>query len=434
MKKLVILLCAISTFGVATVQAKSMLRIIPNGQSSIPLAFQETSYLSYTLQNGTTMTLSNIAIDPTYDLAGQPLLARLGANNACSGVSLAPGASCSFVISLQALNQAMTARLNPRVCAEYGSVCSVALAENRIKVQVTSKLPTNEFPVPYAGAFYPVYNDGWVSPTDDPAPPFNEVSAIFIAFAHAYPQGNGAILDYEHGQMNQSERLTALVQAARAENPEIKLLISLGWGKNDWTYINNDYVNHANIFVPSVVAFVRNNHLDGFDIDDESINVPLDPNDPSVHSSGFIPLTNFDGVVANLRNALNEASLQDGKPYYLTITPAGNNLEGGLVATQVDSQNAPVFNLINIQSYFAGGDFGEEFFDALLAIAYPKKQIANGIDVEMAPSCDPEYPDYTGLAGLFNWTLSFDKQCSSPDTMHYANTLEIANLVGYDGS
>lgn len=425
------LLCAMSSFGVPTVQAKPMLRIIPNGQSSIPIALKGTTYLSYTLQNGTSISLSNIVIDPAHDLGGQPLSAKLGANNSCSGISLAPGASCSFVISMRALNQEMTARLNPRVCAEYGSVCSVALNENRIKVQVTSKLPNNQFPVPYAGAFYPIYNDGWVSPTDAPVPPFNEVSAVFIAFAHAYPQGNGGILDYEHGQVNQAGRLSVLVQAARAKNPKIKMLISLGWGKNDWTYINNDYVNHANIFVPSVVAFIRNNHLDGFDIDDESINVALDPNDPSVHSSGFIPLTNFDGVVANLRNALNEASLQDGKPYYLTITPAGNNLGGGLVETQVDSQNASSFNLINIQSYFAGGGFGEAFFDALLAISYPKKQIANGIDVETPPPCHPDYPDYEGLAGLFSWTLSFDKQCSSPSTTHYANTLEIADLVGY---
>ena len=44
------------------------------------------------------------------------------------------------------------------------------------------------FPTPYAGTYYPIYNSGvnqYIVPT--PLMPFRKVSAIFVAFAHAYP-------------------------------------------------------------------------------------------------------------------------------------------------------------------------------------------------------------------------------------------------------
>lgn len=195
-------------------------------------------------------------------------------------------------------------------------------------------------------------------------------------------------------------------------------MISLGWGKDDWTFINNDYVNHANIFVPSVIQFIRANNLDGLDIDDESIG----------DDSGSISQVNFDGVIANLRNALNNASIQDGRSYYLTITPAGNNEEpGGIEGTQVDSINARSFDLINIQSYFST-QWSTDFFNGLMAIGYPKKQIANGIDVEKT-HCNPIFPPYIGLAGMFNWDMTGDSICSN-----YANTKTLADMVGYYGT
>lgn len=173
-------------------------------------------------------------------------------------------------------------------------------------------------------------------------PPFSKVSALFVAFAHTYPYQNGALFTYEAGQPSEPSRLALLVKTARAANPNVKIIISLGWGKNDWSYINNDYIHHANIFVPSVIQFIRTNQLDGLDIDDESIG----------SSTGSISQEHFDGVIANLRNALNIASLQDKKPYYLTITPAGNNTEpGSIVGTQISKLNSKSFDLINIQSY-----------------------------------------------------------------------------------
>ncbi|MDP3561304.1 MAG: glycoside hydrolase family 18 protein [Legionellaceae bacterium] len=423
MKKHVIFFTVYCPFAlfVSVAQAAAIIDIIPSSASPIVLSPSGFTYLTYTAKNKTSKALSGITIEPNYGASNVPLKIFLN-NNQCGGITLVAGGTCSFIVSIQGLNQFANLTLMPRICGYNGAICSTPVLSDRVSVLATNALPNNTFPTPYAGTYYPIYNSGtgqWLPPDQAPIPPFTEVSAIFVAFAHTYPQGNGAIFTYEEGQPSEPERLTLLSQSARAANPNVKILISLGWGKYDWTYINTDYVNHANIFVPSVVQFIRNNRLDGLDIDDEGIG----DDDPG--GSGTISQANFNGVIANLRNALNTASLQDGKPYYLTITPAGNNQDGGLVGTQVDSQNASSFNLINIQSYYNGDpDFGEDFFNALIAIGYPQGQISNGIDTQ--PSCTPDYPPYLGLAGMFNWNMTADSVCGD-----YDNTETIANLVGY---
>lgn len=191
------------------------------------------------------------------------------------------------------------------------------------------------FPTPYAGSYYPIYNSGpdqWILPTT--SMPFHQVSALFVAFAHAYPDPdnpNGALLTFEQGQRFEPERLPLLTSVARLVNPGIKILISLGWSSegSDWKAINAD-AHGANEFPASVVSFIRRHKLDGFDIDDESVSQIDQPT--------------FDRVMQNLRNALDAASAQDGKPYYLTITPAGRT-------AQVTANNMNNFDLINAQCY-----------------------------------------------------------------------------------
>ncbi|POZ60230.1 glycosyl hydrolase family 18 protein [Chromobacterium alticapitis] len=260
------------------------------------------------------------------------------------------------------------------------------------------------FPTPYAGSYYPIYNSGvnqYIPPTS--AMPLDLVSALFVAFAHAYPQGQGAVLQLEQGQPEEPQRLSGLVSFARAANPQIKILISLGWGHNDWSYISQDVQTGANLFVPSVIDLIRQYGLDGFDIDDEQIN----------GSSGSISQADFNQVIASLRGALNTAGAQDGKPYFLTITPAFGR-------GQVDKDNMANFDLINCQNY--GGTSPSDF----IPLGYPRGQIAWGIDTE---GCSPDFPssaDISGLAGIFNWTLSADSACGN-----FQYTRQIAETVGY---
>ncbi|STX28823.1 glycosyl hydrolase family 18 [Legionella beliardensis] len=408
------LLAKLCYFFLSSAYAAAILDIVPSSTYPIAIAANGASYLTYTVKNNTTKTLTAITIDSSYGNPGNVLILALNGNQ-CK--QLKPGASCQFTVSIQGNNQATFASLTPRVCAYRGTVCSVPILSNRVLVIASRNIPNSTFPLPYVGTFYPIYNSGpgqWIEPTF--SMPFNRINTIFIAFAHTYPYANGAILTYEAGQTDQAARIGRLVQTARLLNPSIKLLISLGWGKNDWAYINTDYVNHANIFIPSVIQFIRANQLDGLDIDDEEIG----------GTSGRIPQRHFNSVITNLRNALNYASLQDNKPYYLTITPAGNNSQqGGLDDTQVNAANASNFNLINIQTYYNGSEtFGQDFLSSLINIGYPATQIANGIDTE---KCQPTIPPYLGLAGLFNWNMTADSACN------FRYTIEIANLLGYYG-
>ncbi len=262
------------------------------------------------------------------------------------------------------------------------------------------------FPTPYAGSYYPIYNSGvnqYIPPTQ--TMPFNKVSALFVAFAHAYPVGNGsgAALQLEQGQPDEPIRLPNLVSIARQVNNNIKILISLGWGKNDWTYISDDLTSGTNNFPVSVVALIRQYGLDGFDIDDESIG----------RSSGSITQDNFNKVIQNIRNALDEASVQDMKPYFMTITPAFGS-------PYITSNNMLCFDLINCQCY------GGSLPDNITALGYSKKQIAWGINSEGCNAGFPSLEQYEGLAGIFNWTMSADSIC---DNFKY--TQEIAQAVGY---
>ncbi|WP_051555253.1 glycosyl hydrolase family 18 protein [Legionella fairfieldensis] len=397
--------------GFLTVHAAAIMDIVPSSSSPIAIPQNGQTYLTYTVKNNTSKIINALSIDPNFGNANGMFYVN---NNQCG--LLTPGASCSFTVTIRGQNQPAYTALAPRVCAYNGTACSIPVLSNRVLIIAGPNMPNTTFPTPYAGTFYPIYNSGpgqWIAP--DSSMPFQRVSAIFVAFAHAYPSGNGAIFTYEAGQPNEPVRLAQLSQVARGVNPSIKILISLGWGKNDWTYINNDYINHANLFVPSVIQFIRANNLDGIDIDDEEIGA----------STGVISQANFDGVIANLRNALNYASLQDGKPYYLTITPAGNNPQpGGIDHTQIDSQNVSSFNLINIQSYF-NEFFGNDFIKSLRIIGYPSAKIANGITTE---ECDPDFPPHLGFAGLFNWNMSADSVCSN-----FQYTKELADLVGYYG-
>lgn len=271
-------------------------------------------------------------------------------------------------------------------------------------------------PTPYAGSYYPIYNSGtnqYIPPS--PGMPFNKISTLFFAFAHAYPtnydyEGNvtQSALALEAGQPLEAFRIAEVMTAAKEANPGILCFISLGWGKNDWTYINADYEafisgkTQSFNFAQSVVQFLEAFNLDGFDIDDESIN----------QSSGSISQANFSAVLGLIRKALNDAP----RTYYFSITPAFGT-------AMITNDNIVNFDLINTQNY---GDCSYSDFES-----FPNAHIgmfAYGIDSEGGGTL-PSKQEISGMAGVFNWTLSADSNSNPP----YAITNGIAQLVGYKG-
>src|SRR5258708_37994850 len=67
----------------------------------------------------------------------------------------------------------------------------------------------------------------------------------------------------------EQDRVMRVVKRARAMNSEIKILISLGWGKND----AGDAATTPTPFAESVASIVKTCDLDGFDIDYEDTDV-----------------------------------------------------------------------------------------------------------------------------------------------------------------
>jgi hypothetical protein len=252
------------------------------------------------------------------------------------------------------------------------------------------------FPTPYAGTYYPIFGN-WTEPTQQMR--FDLVSTLFIAFAHAYPVGSkddgttGATLQFEQGQPDQEARLQTLVSVARQVNKNIKIMLSLGWNLNDWTYISGDCTLAQPMFPASVVAMVNKYGLDGFDIDDENIG--------SGGTSGNISAADFATVVSSIRGLL-------GEDQYLSITPADN----GPPYMPITPQNMTSFNLINCQNYGS----------------YVAKQVPPGYSGLIAYGLlagrpFPSLP--AGYGGAFNWNLPDDAAYG------YSTTSSIAAAVGY---
>ena len=142
--------------------------------------------------------------------------------------------------------------------------------------------------------------------------------------------------------------------ALKNDNPNLKLFASVG----GWNWSNRFSVTAAtqatrDNFAKSALAFLRTYHFDGIDIDWEfpgNIGIPCtegricdNPNDKK----------NFVLLVQTLRQTLVQASLEDGKRYYITIASAASPK---YIQGQVGNENwltalARSLDWINIMNY-----------------------------------------------------------------------------------
>ena len=90
---------------------------------------------------------------------------------------------------------------------------------------------------------------------------FCKVTHLNICFAN--PDSNGNLI---------IDRFNHIVERARDENPNIKILISLGGAglsdeqKQNWSTLI-DYYNNRTEFIKKIISFVNDNDLDGVDVD-----------------------------------------------------------------------------------------------------------------------------------------------------------------------
>lgn len=138
----------------------------------------------------------------------------------------------------------------------------------------------------------------------------------------------------------------------RKAHPHLKVLVSVGgW---TWSGAFSDVSLTAKSrkrFVDSAIAFVRRHDLDGVDIDWEYPGLPGNGNTHRPEDK-----QNFTALMADLREALDEAGTAGGRHYLLTFA-AGADTDF-LEHTEIDKVQASV-DYVNLMTYDfreAGGD------------------------------------------------------------------------------
>lgn len=175
---------------------------------------------------------------------------------------------------------------------------------------------------------------------------YNAVDILCLCFAttvttssSTIPTGTGNEWTLQMGQANHSGGLTNqdymnnIIRDARAQNPSIKICMTLVWGNADTLsqiFSNGNYsaTQNATFFANNLVSYLQHYDLDGFDIDWES------PISSSTSKQQFITL--FNAIGTAFRNA--------PKKYYLTLSPAN---VGNLDAATVNDN----FDFVNLQLY-----------------------------------------------------------------------------------
>ncbi len=221
--------------------------------------------------------------------------------------------------------------------------------------------------------------------------PFNKVDMLYIAFGHTIIKDGIPTFElYDSDpQINTQihENFKWLLKNAKLKNEKIKLLISLGWNKDDLSGIFIDNGKNVDKYAESVASFVKKNKLSGFDIDWEG---PVHSQKMTITKEQFITLANA------IRKALDE----QGK-YLFTISPATTT---SLDATTINKD----INFVNLQSY----NNNQELVDQFKAMNISNKKMLYGICTETGYWNDVEsgYKDAlkNKLIGTFTWRLNSD--------------------------
>lgn len=243
--------------------------------------------------------------------------------------------------------------------------------------------------------------------------PFDKCNLLVLAFVHAVQQNGVYVAQFTNWRDNDfpldpndtdTDRVKLIVKTARAKNPSIKIVISLGWGTND----AGNAASTPGPFADSVRAIVQTYGLDGFDIDYESTDV---------EASDMLVLAQ------QLQQSLGKVTPK--RDMVMTITPAQTD---GL-----DNSVLQAFTYTMPQTYDHGGngttvDWYEEQLGSFNRIVY-------GLNSEgyIGESDDPEkFADEAKsnkAAGIFAWRLDNDSVNQQTNYPTFATGIKMWTLM-----
>lgn len=251
-------------------------------------------------------------------------------------------------------------------------------------------------------------------------PPYNSWDVTMVCFLVTKKDSNGKyIADFENQRGTNTpnigdydiDRVQKLKTAALAVNPNMKFIISLGYGKVDnMSFLVAAAQNPAD-FAKSVCDIIENSGLDGFDIDYEGENV-----------SGFTQ-EQFNEIIAALRTELDSRGAKMGKKLYLTLAPNTAS------AMDFDTVNKYV-DFVQMQTYDYSGDM--KVTPSSFASVAPAKLLF-GRDIENGDTLTsgrhsgnvgnvPAYVEKESMAGIMGWRVNSSKEMK--------DNFEEVNLLG----
>jgi hypothetical protein len=223
--------------------------------------------------------------------------------------------------------------------------------------------------------------------------PFEDCNLLILAFVHTVQVDGVSVAQFTNGRDDPSDpstpgdtdedRVRLVVGTARAKNPDIRILVSLGWGNND----AGSAATTPDPFAESVASIVETFGLDGFDIDFESTEVEI-------------------ADMLRLAQAIREhlAAVSPDRPMVMTITPA--QTEG------LDRDVLGTFTYTMPQTYDHGGNgttadwYADQLgsYDSIVLGLNSEGYIGSSDDpAKFAAACKS-----SGAAGIFAWRLDND--------------------------